>query len=115
MALMEFDVVPAPVIIAVLLFVARDTGFVLFLNFADRRRRADLTAFIYLVVLYGPLAAIVQLLGLFWLQPFLTPVPMESAMLTIAPPLIEAVVVAGLLWWQLASASRSLRPAAAAA
>ncbi len=115
MAFLQFDIAPAPLVVAVLLFIARDIGFVLFLNFGDRRRRADLAAFLYLLVLYGPVAAIVQLLGLTWLQPFLTPVPMAHPAATIVPPLIEAVAVAGLLWWTLASASRQLRPAAAAA
>lgn len=115
MARMEFDILPAPVVIAILLFVARDIGLVLFLNFSARRRRADLAAFIYLLVLYGPLAALVQLLGLTWLQPFLTPAPMAHPAYTIAPPLIEAATVAVLLWWRLAAASQPLRPAAVGA
>lgn len=53
-------------------FVGRDVSLVLFLNLGDRPKRADLIALLWLLLLYGLIPAIVNLLGfdpataLFW-------------------------------------------------
>jgi hypothetical protein len=99
-------------IVTVMLFVLRDTLFLLFLNLGRWQRRADLAGFFYLLLFYGlcpPLAfAIFGYGGL----SFFVPAPMVDGLRALVPVLMELALAALLLIWRL----RSLRvlPLAAA-
>ncbi len=111
--LRDIGILPTPaVFVALLLFLARDIALVLALNFGRRARRADLAAFIYLVVLYGPLPGIIVAVGLRPLATIFYPASMGSALLTVGPPAIEAAVMIGLLAVRWQAANRSIRPPA---
>lgn len=92
-------------IVTIMLFVLRDTLFLLFLNLGHWQRRADLAGFFYLLLLYGlcpPLAfAIFGYGGL----SFFVPAPMVDGLHALVPVLMELAFVALLLIWRL----RSLR------
>lgn len=112
--LRDIGILPTPAIfLALLLFLARDIALVLALNFGGRARRADLAAFIYLVVLYGPLPGIVFAVGLSPLGSIFFPTSMGSTLLTVGPPAIEAAVMMALLAARWRAANRSIRPPAA--
>lgn len=96
-------------VVAGLLFMVRDIALVLYLNF-NRRRRADVAAFIYLAVLYVPLPALAALLEGPLLLPLFLPTPGAGPWMAILPPLIQAVAMVGLLAARMAAA----RPVAAA-
>jgi hypothetical protein len=111
--LQNVGILPTPAIfLALLLLLARDIALVLALNFGRVSRRADLAAFIYLVVLYGPLPGIVVALGLRPLASIFYPASMGSALLTLGPPAIEAVAMIALLAVRWRAANRSIRPPA---
>jgi hypothetical protein len=97
--------------LAGLLFMARDIALVLYLNFNKRRRRADVAAFIYLVVLYLPLPALAGVLEGDLLLPLFLPTPGASPLMAILPPLIQAAAMLALLGARMAAA----RPVMAAA
>lgn len=112
--LRDIGILPTPsIFLAVLLFLARDIALVLALNFGRGARRADLAAFIYLVVLYGPLPGIVFAVGLRPLGSIFFPTSMGSALLTVGPPAVEAAVMIALLAVRWGAANRSIRPPAA--
>ena len=79
-------------VVACLLFLLRDIGIVLFLNFAPNKRRADLAALVYLIVLY------VVLGGIAWesesqvFMAFFWPIANASAMAAL-PVLAQVVFV----------------------
>src|SRR5213078_155458 len=102
-------------VLAAVLFVLRDVLFVLWLNFAARRRRADLAALLYLALAYGPLAALLAAIPAPLLLTFVMPMPMEHAAMTILPVAVELVVLLFLLRRRWVAAGRSLQPLAAAA
>jgi hypothetical protein len=103
----------APAVLAALFFMVRDIAIVLFLNFNSRSKRADLAAFIYLVVLYAVLPAIFGLIEAGALLPLFMPAPWAHPLVAILPPAIEAAIMIGLLAWRLAAA-RPMRMAVAA-
>lgn len=105
----------APLVLALLLFVLRDLCLILLLNFGERRQRADLAAFIYLLLLYGPMAAIAAVLGLGKVEPFFVPYDTGNPALTVGPVMLETVVVLVLLSHRWAAAGRSVRPRPAVA
>ncbi len=86
-----------PVLVALLLFVARDLVLILFLNFGERPRRADLAAAIYLLVAYGPLAGIAVTLHVPLLRAALFPTDVDGALAAVLLPLAEAAVMVWLL------------------
>jgi hypothetical protein len=94
---------PGTWIVTVMLFVLRDTLFLLFLNLGRWQRRADLAGFFYLLLLYGlcpPLAfAIFGYGGL----SFFVPAPMLDGLRAMLPVLLELALVALLLIWRLRS------------
>ncbi len=100
----EFRRGGASMALAALLFMARDIAFVLFLNFNSKRRRADLAAFIYLVVLYVPLPALAALLEGDLLLPLFLPTPGAGPLMAILPPLLQAAAVIVLLARRMAAA-----------
>ena len=97
--------------LAALLFMTRDIALVLYLNFNKRRRRADVAAFIYLVVLYLPLPALAGVLEGDLLLPLFLPTPGASPLMAILPPLVQAAAMLALLGQRMAAA----RPVATAA
>ena len=76
-------------LLAVLGFVFRDLGILLLLKFNDRRR-APTTMLIFLLILYGLLPGIARSYGL---GVVVYPLPDADPMLTIAFPVVEALVV----------------------
>ncbi len=100
------------VVLAVMVFVQRDMGIVMLLNLGARRRRADLVAFIYLLLLYGVFAMLVNALGWERALPFFLPVPMDTPLWTVGPVLAEALLVAGVLVWRWRRVSATAAPTA---
>lgn len=98
-------------VLAALLFMVRDIALVLYLNFNRRRRRADVAALVYLVVLYVPVPALAALLEGRLLLPLFLPTPGTGALMAILPPLVQAAAMAGLLAARMAAA-RPVAPAA---
>lgn len=102
-----------PAVLACLLFMTRDIAFVLFLNFNPRRRRADVAALIYLIVLYAALPGLATMLGAQVLLPIFFPAPWAHPLLVVLPPAVEAAIMIALLAWRMAAA-RPMPMAAAA-
>jgi hypothetical protein len=98
--------------LAALLFMARDIALVLYLNFNKRRRRADVAAFIYLVVLYLPLPALAGVLEGDLLLPLFLPTPGASPLMAILPPLLQAAAMLALLARRMAAARPVMATAA---
>jgi hypothetical protein len=82
--------------VALVLYLLRDGLVVLYFNFGKRRGRADLMAFICLLLAYFPLLGILVSLGITALIPIVAPYPPASPLITIGAPLIECLVL-GLL------------------
>jgi len=99
-------------VLATALFVLRDVLFVLWLNFAARRRRADLAALLYLALAYGPLAALLTAIPSPLLLGFVLPMPAAHAAMTIGPVAAELAVLLFLLRRRWAVAGRWLQPLA---
>jgi hypothetical protein len=81
---------------ALVLYLLRDGLVVLYFNFGKRRGRADLAAFICLLLGYFPLLGILVSLGITALIPIVAPYPPASPLITIGAPLIECLIL-GLL------------------
>ena len=88
---------PLPANLAFALFALRDAAFVLWVN-AGRSQRGDLTAFIYLLVLYGPLLALLGGLQAWSAMGLLAPLPLGPGWLALASPLAQTLVLAFLAW-----------------
>jgi hypothetical protein len=82
--------------VALVLYLLRDGLVVLYFNFGKRRGRADLMAFICLLLAYFPLLGILVSLGITSLIPIVAPYPPASPLITIGAPLIESLIL-GLL------------------
>ncbi|MCK4509117.1 MAG: hypothetical protein KAU27_11270, partial [Desulfuromonadales bacterium] len=82
---------------AMVLFLLRDFGLLLFLNFGRNPKRADMLMVIFLVLLYGVIPTILaaldldRLTGLFW------PVPGVSAAIVLPAALAQSVVMLGMM------------------
>jgi hypothetical protein len=100
--------------IALILFMVRDLGIVLLLNFAKRQKASDLGAILYLIVLYGICGGLVTAAGATALLPLFWPGVGGNALVVVLAPLIEVILVAVLLQRRWAAQSRALqlRPAA---
>ena len=92
-------------VLATVLFVIRDIGFVYAISQKHETGtgNADARAFLYLVVAYTLLPALAQTLDLTRLLAFFWPQWGEAALLTIVPPLMEVAVIGFLLRRRLAS------------
>mgnify|MGYP000176836376 CR=1 FL=1 len=88
--------IPTPLVagVGVACFALRDAAFVLWMN-AGRSRRADTAALVYLLVLYGPLQALLGGLGVWQLAALLTPLPLGAG----PWPLLAALLQAALFGW----------------
>jgi len=95
--------------IAMLFFMLRDIGFLLFMNLCSRLRRPDIAGVIYLALLYGVGGGILDEANLGIALAFVLPNDSGNLFLTIAPPLVEAVAVWSFLVYRL---RRTLRVAA---
>ena len=82
--------------VALVLYLLRDGLVVLYFNFGRQRGRADLMAFICLLLAYFPLLGILVSLGITSLIPIVAPYPPASPFITIGAPLIESLIL-GLL------------------
>ncbi len=85
-------VVPA---VAMLLFLLRDFGLMLFLNLGRIPKRADMLTILFLVLLYGVIPTILTALDLGRLAGMFWPVPGVSAAIVLPAALFQAVV---MLW-----------------
>jgi hypothetical protein len=111
--LRNIGILPEPaVFVALPCFLARDIALVLALNFGRRSRRADLSAFVYLLVLYGPLPGIITMLGVTPLASFFYPASVGGVLSTVGPPAAEALVMIALLAVRWRAANQAIRPAA---
>lgn len=81
--------------IAIFLFVLRDICIVLWVNFSRQRKRADMTAILYLLVLYGLLPAITNALGFDGLRLLFYPQWGEDV---YVGTLLALLQFAGVLW-----------------
>ncbi len=83
--------------VAMVLFLLRDLGILLFLNLGRNPKRADMLTILLLILLYGVIPTILsaldfdRLTGLFW------PVPGTSADIVLPAALAQAVVILGLM------------------
>ncbi len=79
--------------LAIPLFMARDLGIVLLLNFADRPKAPDLTAVIYLLALYGVGAGLAVATGAVELLPLFVPGASGHESFAVIAPAIELAAV----------------------
>jgi hypothetical protein len=98
--------------LAIVLYLLRDCFVVLIFNFGPRRGRADLAAFICLLLAYFPAVGILASLGASSLIPILAPYPAASSLITIGVPLIECSIM-GMLVLRRARAAGRFKPAVA--
>jgi hypothetical protein len=98
--------------IALILFMLRDLGIVLLLNFAKRPKAPDLAAILYLIVLYGICGGLVTVAGAGSLLPLFIPGAGSNAVVVVLAPLVQVILVAVLLQRRWASQMRALLPAA---
>jgi len=99
---------------ALILFMVRDLGIVLLLNFAQRPKAPDLTAVLYLIVLYGVGGGLAIVLGAYRLLPWFVPGAGGNGLLVMLAPLIEVLAVFALLWRRWTAQGRALQPQPAA-
>lgn len=102
-----------PSAIALILFMLRDLGIVLYLNFAARPKAPDLTAVLYLNVLYVVCGGLVIVTGANSLLAMFLPGAGSNPVLVIVAPLAQLAFVAILLLrrWQWHARALQLRPA----
>jgi hypothetical protein len=100
--------------IALILFMLRDLGIVLLLNFGKRPKAPDLAAVLYLIVLYGVCGGLVATAGAGSLLPLFVPGAGSNAVAVVLAPLVQVVLVAVLLRRRWAAQTRALQPQAAA-
>jgi hypothetical protein len=98
--------------IALILFMLRDLGIVLLLNFGKRPKAPDLAAVLYLIVLYGVCSGLFTAAGAGALLPLFLPGVGSNAAVAILAPFVQVILVAILLWRRWASQMRALQPAA---
>jgi hypothetical protein len=103
-----------PSAIALILFMLRDLGLVLYLNFAARPKAPDLTAAVYLVVLYVVCGGLVTAAGAGSLLAVFLPGAGTDPVLVMVAPLVQVALVAILLLrrWRWHAVALQLRPAA---
>jgi len=98
--------------LAAILYLLRDGLIVLFFNFGSRRARADLTAFICLMLAYFPVAGILVSLRATSLIPLVAPYPAAAPVYTVGAPVIECLIMAALVLRRAQVAGR-FKPAVA--
>jgi len=100
--------------IAFILFMLRDLGIVLLLNFAKRPKAPDLAAILYLIVLYGICGGLAMAAGATSLLPLFWPGAGRNALVVVLAPLVQVILAAILLQrrWGAQDRALQLRPAA---
>jgi len=98
--------------VAMLFFLLRDIGFLMFMNLCTRFRRPDIAGAIYLAVLYGVAGGILGEANLDIALAFVLPNDTGNLFLTIAPPLLEAATVWVILVYRLRGTLRVATPTA---
>lgn len=88
---------PLAASLAVAAFALRDAAFVLFIN-AGRVQRGDLTALIYLLVLYGPGMALLGGMSAWTAIGLLAPVPLGDSWVGLLSALTQAALLGFLTW-----------------
>jgi hypothetical protein len=83
--------------IALILFMLRDLGIVLLLNFGKRPKAPDLAAVLYLIVLYGVCSGLFTAAGAGAMLPLFLPGVGSNAAVVILAPLVQVILVALLL------------------
>ena len=78
---------------AIYLFVLRDLCIILWINFSKERKRADMTAVLYLTILYGLLPSIANALGLDFLDMFFFPQWQENVLLGTVAGAVQFALV----------------------
>jgi hypothetical protein len=96
---------------ALLFFMVRDLGIVLLLNFSTRPKNPDLTAILYLIVLYVVGGGLAAAIGAPQLLPWFIP-GAGNGLLTLVAPLLEAIAVFALVWQRWVAQGHALQPAA---
>ncbi len=96
--------------VAILFFMLRDVGFLLFMNLCTRLRRPDIAGVIYLAVLYGVGGGILDEANLGIALAFVLPNDTGNLFFTIAPPLAEAVAIWFFLVYRLRGTLRLTAP-----
>lgn len=100
--------------IALILFLLRDLGIVLLLNFGKRPKAPDLAAFLYLIVLYVVCGGLAASAGAGALLPLFLPGAGTNAVAVVVAPLLQVVLVAVLLQRRWTAQIGALRPHPAA-
>lgn len=98
--------VSGPFVVAAVLFMLRDIGFLLFMNLGTRLKRPDLAGAIYLIVLYTVGGGILSQLDYDAALAIVVPDFTGNAFLTIAPVLAQVIAVYALLVYRLRGAMR---------
>ncbi len=88
------------VVIAVFLFFLRDLMFIFVMNLRKPTPRADMNAFLYLLLSYTIIPVVLSALGLEFLTSAFWARPDFSAALTLGPVILEIIVMIGLLIYQ---------------
>jgi hypothetical protein len=96
--------------IALILFMLRDLGIVLLLNFGKRPKAPDLAALLYLIVLYGVCGGLVAAAGAGSLLPLFLPGAGNNAVVVVLAPLVQVILVAVLLQRRWQAQTRALQP-----
>jgi hypothetical protein len=81
--------------VAMVLFLLRDLGIVLFLNLGQSPKRADMLTILFLALLYGVIPTILAALGLDRLAGLFWPIQGVSAEIVLPAALFQAVA---MLW-----------------
>ena len=98
-------------IVALFLFLLRDIGIIHFLTLDGRAKRGQLTALVYLAILYVLLPIILNVLDLEAALPVLVPYFEGSALLIVLPVLVQVGIVGALLVWRWHRLSAALEEA----
>ncbi|MEE8187887.1 MAG: hypothetical protein V3T80_01650 [Kiloniellales bacterium] len=99
------------VVLAIMLFVLRDIGIVMLLSLRSRRKRPDLVAFVYLLLLYTVFGGLVGSAGWDSVLPFFLPVPGDTALWTVGPVFAEVLLVCVALGWRWHQGGALITPA----
>ncbi|MEM7222722.1 MAG: hypothetical protein AAF495_07075 [Pseudomonadota bacterium] len=87
-------------ILSQLAFLMRDFALVVGLNLSERRKRADLAALVYLLVLYGLVPVLLQTIGLDWAWVAFWPFDPNHPWLNLALAAAQAGIAIAFMAWR---------------
>jgi len=97
-AMMDGVVSHMLMVVAILFFVMRDICIVLYINFSEQKQRSDITALLYLAILYVIFPSIFSILGLSSLNVMFRPsLTGENVAISVGAALVECVLVFWLM------------------